>query len=274
MTEADFIERLDSIKCFALDLDGTIYLGNYLFPYTKLFLDKVTETERDYIFLPNNSSLGPIEYVQKLTSFGLTVEQDQVYTSADATLEYLLNFGPGHRLCVMGTDPLIRFFESNGFVIEPDEPDALVLGSDLDFDYSRLLHAARLLKHGVPFFATHPDATTPIEDGDFMPDCGAISAALTASTGVEPIVLGKPSVHMIEGVLRRTGLGRSELAIIGDRLDTDILSGTENDVLSILVLTGETTRQALAKSKIKPDFVAPSLLGLIRYLDKKAVEKI
>jgi HAD superfamily hydrolase (TIGR01450 family) len=257
-----------------LDLDGTIYLGSSLFPFTKLFLEKLRESGRDYIFLPNNSSLGPREYVQKLQSLGLAVEQEQVYTSADATLEYLLNFGPGHRLCVFGTDPLIRFFEANGFIIEPDEPDALVLGSDLDFDYSRLHHATRLLKKGVPFFATHPDATIPIEDGDILPDCGAICAALTASTGIEPFVLGKPSIHMIEGVFRRTGLGPSELAIIGDRLDTDILSGKENGLLSILVLTGETSKQALLKSNIKPDFIVPSLLGLVRFLTKTAVEKV
>lgn len=274
MTEAEFADRLDSIKCFGLDLDGTIYLGNTLFPFTKLFLDKVKESGRDYIFLPNNSSLGPVEYVQKLQRLGLSVEQDQVYTSADATLEYLLNFGPGHRLCVFGTDSLIRFFEANGFIIEPDEPDALVLGSDLDFDYSRLQHAIRLLKRGVPFFATHPDATFPIENGDFMPDCGAICAALTASTGIKPMVFGKPSKYMIEGVFRRTGLGPLELAIIGDRLDTDILSGKENGVLSILVLTGETSNQTLLKSNIRPDFIAPSLLGVVRFLTKTAVEKV
>jgi NagD protein len=271
LTEAEFIERLESIKCFALDLDGTVYLGNSLFPYTKLFIRKVKESNRDYIFFPNNSSLGPSEYVAKLNRLGLSVEENQVYTSADATLEYLLNFGPGHRLCVMGTAPLIKFFESNGFIIEPDEPDALVLGSDLDFDYSRLHHATSLLRKGVPFYATHPDETFPIENGDSMPDCGAISAALTAASGVEPVVLGKPSVYMLEGVLRRTGLGRSEIVIAGDRLNTDILTGTEHGVLSILVLSGETTKQALAKSSIKPDFIVPSLLSLIRYLYKTAV---
>lgn len=274
MIDVEFFEKLENLKGFALSLDGTAYLGNSLFPYTKLFLDKVKESERDAIFLPNNSSLSPAGHAKKLAKFGIAVDDEHIYTAADSTLEYLLNFGPGHRLCVMGTDSLIRFFEASGFLIEPDAPDALVLGSDFDFDYSRLQHAVRLLKSGVPFFATHPDVTFPIENGESLPDCGAIAAALTAATGIKPVVLGKPSVHMLEGLLRRTGLGRSEFAIIGDRLDTDIRMGREHGVLSILVLTGETDKQMLSLSKIKPDFVAQSLLSLVRYFDRKQLQTV
>ena len=272
MTEMDFEARLEMIKCFAVDLDGTVYLGNSLFPYAKHFFEKVKASQRDYILVPNSSALTPSEYVQKLTKFGIPIEEKHIYTSADSTLEYLLNFGPGHRLCVMGSQSLVRFFEASGFIIEPDAPDALVLGSDFDFDYGRLQHAARLIKNGVPFYTTHPDTTFPIENGDTIPDCGAIAAALTAATGVEPIVLGKPSTHMIEGLLRRTGLGRSELAIIGDRLDTDILAGKENGIMTILVLTGATQKPMLQETQIKPDFIVQSLLSLVRFLDRKQLQ--
>ncbi|MCA9742347.1 MAG: HAD-IIA family hydrolase [Deferribacteres bacterium] len=274
MTDAVFLEKLENIKCFALDLDGTLYLGNTLFPYSKFFLEKVRESQRDFLFLPNNSLLSPLDYLQRLQKLGIAVEEEQIYTSADSTLEYLLNFGPGHRLCIMGSDSLIRFFEASGFVNEPDEPDALVLGTDYDFDYSRLQHATQLLKQGVPFYATHIDPTIPVEHGRCLPDCGAIAAALTAATGVSPTVLGKPSLHMLEGLLRRTGLGRSEFAIIGDRLDSDVLMGKEHGVLSILVLAGETSKQMLRDSTIKPDFVVQSLLSLVRYLDRKQLQVV
>ena len=266
LTEKGFRKRLEAIRCFALDLDGTIYLGNQLFPFTQPFLHQVQESQRSSIFITNNSSLGPAEYVEKFVRLGLDVTQEQIYTSADATVEYLLNFGPGHRLCVFGTEPLIRFFESHGFVVEPDRPDAVVLGFDLDFDYSRLHHATRLIRKGVPFYATHPDFTCPVEDGDEMPDCGALAAAITAATGVQPTVLGKPFVPMVEGMLRRSGVSRHELAIVGDRLDTDIRTGVDNEILSILVLTGETKAEDLADAAFEPDFVVESLEDLAPFL--------
>lgn len=258
--------RLNTVRCFAIDLDGTIFLGDSLFDCTLPFLEKIFASRRRYIFVTNNSSLAPEAFLEKFRAMGLREQRDRLYTSADATAEYLLTYGPGHRLCVLGTDSLIRFFEQKGFLIEPDEPDALVLGFDLDFDYSRLLHATRLVRRGVPFFATHPDMNCPVENGDFLPDCGAIAAAITAATGVGPKFFGKPYPAMIEGILERTGVERSELAIIGDRLSTDILMGMNSEVLTILVLTGETRLCDLQSTKIRPNFVVPSLADLIDLL--------
>lgn len=270
LSETDFRKRFAAIKCFALDLDGTIYLGNTLFPFTLEFIETARLTGRTCLFVTNNSSLGPAEYVEKFARLGLNVEPSRVYTSADATVEYLLNFGPGHRLCVLGTEPLIRFFESRGFIIEPDHPDALVLGFDLDFDYSRMRHACRLLRRGVPFYATHPDRTCPVEDGELIPDCGAMAAALTAATGVQPIVLGKPHRTMVEGMLRRAGVAAEEMAVVGDRLSTDIRTGADNGLLTVLVLTGETSEADLRRSAVQPDWIAPSLQELIPYLRRDA----
>ncbi len=266
MDQKEFRQRLQSVRCFALDLDGTFYLGNTLFPFSADFLRKVEKTGRRYLFMTNNSSLSPREYVQKFKALGLEIAEECIYTSADATAEYLLKYGPGHRLFVLGTEALMRFFERKGFILEPDRPDAVVLGFDLDFDYSRFHHAARLLRRGVPFFATHPDRNCPIENGDWMPDCGALSAALTAATGVKPRFFGKPFRPMVEGMLRRARVARGELAVVGDRLSTDIRTGRDNGLLSILVLTGETRPETLQRSSIQPDFVVESLAALMEFL--------
>lgn len=266
MTASDFRRRIQQIRCFALDLDGTFYLGNRLFHFSPLFLQRLHETGRDFLFVTNNSSKTAREYVEKFRRMGLEIPEQKIYTSADATAEYLLQYGPGHRLFVLGTEALIRFFERQGFIMEPDQPDAVVLGFDLDFDYSRFFHATQLLRRGVPFFATHPDLTCPIEHGRHMPDCGALIAALTAATGVRPKILGKPHRTMAEGILRRASVGRSELAIVGDRLATDIRTGRDHQILSILVLTGETRLRHLRHSIIQPDFVVPSLKELMAYL--------
>ncbi len=267
MNETEFREKLDSIECIVLDLDGTIYLGNTLFQNASDLLENIKTSGRSYILYTNNSSFSPSDHLQKLSFFGLDVESDALYTSADATVEYLLNYGPGHRLCVLGTDSLIRFFEENGFIIEPDKPDALVLGSDFDFDYSRLTHGVRLLKRGVPFYATHIDPTFPIEHGQHMPDCGALAAALTAATGVKPIAMGKPFSPMLEGLLRRAGVGAQDIAVIGDGLRTDIAFGNAHNLLNVLLLTGDTSIEQLGRSQIKPDFIAPSLQSLIKFFE-------
>ncbi len=264
--EQEIRQRLSTVRCFALDLDGTIFLGETLFDFAIPFLEKIHETKRRYLFVTNNSSLSPTAFLEKFAQLGMIEQPDRLYTSADATAEYLLSYGPGHKLCVLGTDSLIRFFEEKGFAIEPDNPDALVLGFDLDFDYGRLLHATRLVRRGVPFFATHPDMNCPVENGEFLPDCGAIAAAITAATGVGPKFFGKPYPAMVEGILERTGVKREELAIIGDRLTTDILMGMNCDVLTILVLTGETRLCDLQDTPVRPNFIVPSLRTLIDFL--------
>ena len=266
LTPQEFQKRLASIRCFALDMDGTIYLGNSLFPWTLPFLETVKQTGRQFLFLTNNSSRGTIEYVEKLRRLGMDVAQEHIYTSADATLEYISKVGSIQRIYVLGTKPLINFFEVHGFIIEADNPDAVVLGFDLDFDYSRMHQACKLLRRGVPFFATHPDLNCPVENGDMMPDCGALAAALTAATGVKPKILGKPHAPMVEGMLARLGLRRDEIVIVGDRLMTDIAMGSQHKILTILVLSGETCLKDLQQSEVQPDFVIPSLRELKPYL--------
>lgn len=266
MTEIELKQRLERIRCFVLDLEGTVLLGDHLLDFVPEFLAKVKEVEKEVIFMTNNTARSPQAHLARLRQLGLQVKDEQLYTAADATAEYLLNFGPGHRLCILGTEDLVRFFEAKGFVNEPDNPDAVVLGTDLDFDYGRLNHATRLLLDGVQFFATHPDTTFPVDEDESLPDCGALTAALRVATGIEPIVLGLPNVAMVDGLLQRAGVGSDELAIIGDRLDTDVRAAIDNDILAILTLTGETHLEQIASADPKPDYVIATLRDVLRLL--------
>lgn len=161
---------------------------------------------------------------------------------------------------------MIAYFCEHGFTLENEQPDAIVLGFDLDFNYDRFHKATNFLRRGIPFFATHPDFTCPMENGEVLPDCGAMTAALTAATGIKPVVLGKPYQSMFDGILQRMNCAPQNMAIVGDRLMTDIEFGKKNNVLSILVLSGETDLGMLNESEIIPDIVVESLEVLIPFL--------
>ena len=269
LSQTEFCRRLKEIDCFALDLDGTAYLGNRLFPFTERFIDCLASHGKSFLFITNNSSKAPDDYREKFKNFGLDISLKQIYTSADATIEFFREIGLGKKLYILGTAALIAYFAANGYSHETKNPDAVVAGFDLDFNFQRMLEATNLLRRGVPFFATHPDFTCPMENGHVLPDCGAICAALTAASGVEPRVLGKPFKPMFEGILRRSGFAARQIAVVGDRLMTDIQIGRQFNLLSILVLSGETDATMLKNSHLQPDFVVQSLESLIGILEPK-----
>lgn len=266
LTAEEIKARLAKIKVCALDMDGTIYLGQKLFPFTKDFLEGLEQAGKRFVFLTNNSSKNAGDYYKKLTGMGLEVKPEQVYTSGDATIEYLKSIKPDARIYLMGTKSLMTDFEASGFQLTDENPDFVVLGFDLDFTYERFDKAARMIRQGVPFVATHPDFNCPMEGGDMLPDCGALSAAFAAATGVSPKVIGKPNGEMLDGILRRAGIKKEELCIMGDRLMTDIRMGQDFGILSILVLTGEAKPEDIEPSGITPDLVLKKNIDLLDYL--------
>lgn len=259
--------RFRKIKVCALDMDGTIYLGKNLFPFTKSFLEGLSKAGKEFIFLTNNSSKNAEDYFVKLTGMGLEVKKQQIYTSGNATIEYLNQIKPGARVYLMGTGNLKVDFEIAGFSLVEENPDFVVLGFDQSFTYSKFEKAARFIRNNVPFIATHPDFNCPMEGGDMIPDCGALSAAFTASTGIKPKVIGKPYREMLEGLLNRTGIQRDEMCIMGDRLMTDIKMGQDFGILSILVLTGEAKMEDIESSGITPDIILERNIDLLKYLE-------
>ena len=239
--------RLQKIRHLALDMDGTIYKGGTLFKATNPFLRLLQELAIGYTFLTNNASKSVNDYLAHLRGFGIPATEDQLYTSAQATIEFLREQWPAiRRLFLLGTPSMCQEFQAADFVLLPDSPhevpDAVVVGFDNTLTYPRLCRAAWWIKQGKPFFATNPDRVCPTDQPTTLVDCGSICAALQATTGRAPdAVLGKPDPAMIRGILQRHSLTPENLAMVGDRLYTDIVMAHRAGVLGVLVLTGEAT---------------------------------
>ena len=257
---------LSDVKCFLLDMDGTFYLGGQLIEGSLDFIDRVLETGRDFMFLTNNSSHNANFYVQKLGRMGLEIDRGRVLTSGEATCAKLRQLYPGKRAFVLGNEYLVEEFREAGIPVDMEHPEIVVIGFDTTLTYDRLWRACDLVRAGLPYVATHPDFNCPTETG-FMPDIGAIMAFIEASTGRRPdLIVGKPNTGIVEAVLRRTGLRPHELAMVGDRLYTDIETGRRSGMLSILVMSGETTPAMLAESGTRPDLVFSRLADMIPLL--------
>ena len=260
------MRSLKDVKLFLLDMDGTFYLGDRLIDGALDFIRRVRETGRDFLFLTNNSSHNAAFYVEKLGRMGLALDRSRVMTSGEATCEQLNALYPGRRAFVLGNEFLREEFREAGIAIDDENPELVVIGFDTTLDYAKMRAVCDFVRAGLPYIATHPDFNCPTESG-FMPDIGAIIAFIEASTGRRPdLVVGKPNAGIVEAALRRTGLAVGELAMVGDRLDTDIETGLRSGMTSILVMSGETTEAMLAASNTVPDLKFGSLKDMIELL--------
>ena len=247
------MKTLENVKLFLLDMDGTFYLGDRLIDGSLDFIRRVEETGRDFLFLTNNSSHNAAFYVEKLRRMGLSIDRRRVMTSGEATCEKLRELYPGKRAFVLGNEFLREEFREAGIEVDQENPEIVVIGFDTTLDYAKMRAACDFVRAGLPYIATHPDFNCPTETG-FMPDIGAIMDFIAASTGRRPdLIVGKPHTGIVEAVLRRTGLKVDELAMVGDRLYTDIETGLRSGMTSILVMSGETTEEMLAASETVPD---------------------
>lgn len=257
---------LDRIKLFVLDMDGTFYLGENLIPGSLEFLDRVRDTGRDFIFFTNNSSKSVSLYIDKLNRMGCSIGRSGIMTSGDVTTEFLNTNRKGKTVYLMGTQALIAEFKAAGIPLVYDEqPDIVVAAFDTELTYHKLERACTYIREGAEFLSTHLDINCPTETG-FIPDCGAMCACIALSTGKEPRYLGKPFRETVDMVLERTGYKREEVAFVGDRLYTDVATGVRNGANGILVLSGETHFEDIAKSDVKPDAVFDDLAEMIPLL--------
>ena len=233
----------EKIKCFILDMDGTIYLGNELFPFTKDFLKKVEDTGREYYFFTNNSSKSQQAYIEKLARLGIQIKKEQMMISSHVIIKYLKEYYDKKSIYVVGTPSLIQEFESFDMNLTEEDPDIVVLGFDTTLTYEKLSKACHYIRNGCTYFGINPDWNCPMEGGTFIPDCGSMAKLIEASTGKFPEFFGKPSKHTLDYIIKETGYQPEEIAIVGDRLYTDIAVADGSDVTSILVLSGESTRE-------------------------------
>lgn len=263
-------ERIRGIKCFLFDMDGTINLGNELIPGMEGFFERLRAAGRDYYLLTNNSSRSHEHYVQKMNGLGVPVTRREILISSDALTNWLAKNKPQARLFVLGTPQLLATVREAGFTLTnslEEQTDFVVVGFDQTLTYERLAIACRLIDRGVPYVATHPDVRCPIEGGEFIPDTGAMLELIKTATGKEPsLIFGKPYQYMVDVVLDKTGYAKHEIAMVGDRLATDIAFGMNNDILSIMVLTGEASMEDVERGNIKPDIVLPHAKEILRYL--------
>ena len=256
----------EKIKCFILDMDGTIYLGNELFSFTKEFLKKVDETERKYYFFTNNSSKSQQDYIEKLERFGIRIKRQQMMTSTHVISRYLKQHYEEKSVYVLGTPSLIQEFKYFDMNLTEEDPDIVVLGFDTTLTYEKLSKACHYIRNGCTYFGINPDWNCPMEGGTFIPDCGSMAKLIEASTGRFPEFFGKPSKHTLDYIIQETGYEPDEIAIVGDRLYTDIAVADQSDVTSILVLSGESTREDVKTSDVKPNVILEDLSEITKML--------
>ena len=251
-------------KLYIFDMDGTIYLGSRVFDFAIRFIDNLRKSGRRVLFFTNNASHTTEFYVSKLTRLGFSPTPDEIMTSGDVTMEFLLRHRVGKQVYLVGTDELVENFKTRGIPLSDGTGktcDIVVTSFDTTLTYEKLDNACRFVRNGAEYLSTHPDFNCPTEDG-FIPDSGAIAAFVTASTGKVPTYFGKPYRETVEMIEEATGIDRSEMCIFGDRLYTDIALGKRHGVCSVLVLSGETTEEDVmnAAKADRADYVFPSLL--------------
>jgi NagD protein len=262
---AELMRRAREIKHIALDMDGTIYRGKTLFSFTIPFLNVLKELGIRYSFLTNNPSQNTSDYLDKLEKIGIHATREEVYTSTLATIDYIRTKYPDvKKLFLLGTPSMIAEFESAGFISAADdpsdEPDAVVAAFDMTLKYERLCRAAWWISRKKTYIATNPDRVCPTDQPIILVDCGSICACLEHATGRKPDrTLGKPDPNMLTGILQKYHLQSHQIAMVGDRIYTDIAMAHNAGAMGVLVLSGETTLDAAQNVDPRPDLTVRNL---------------
>ena len=254
----------DSLKektLFLLDMDGTIYNENEIFPGTLDFLEEIRRRGGEYIFITNNSSRSVADYVEKVNAMGIRADYENFYTSSQATAMYIKENYPGQRVYCMGTRSLVRELLREGIdvVTEVDDQASIVLiGFDTENTSEKIRNTCIMLGKDVVYLGTNPDLVCPVSFG-YIPDCGSMSIMLKNATGKEPFFIGKPEPIMVECVLKKYKKKPEEAVIIGDRLYTDIKTGARAGIDTVCVLSGEASMEDIREGEIKPDYIFQSV---------------
>ena len=258
------ISSLRKKKLFLLDMDGTIYNENKLFDGVLEFLDFIEKNNGKYIFITNNSSKSVEDYIRNIIKLGIKADETNFFTSSQATVMYLIENFPQKKIYCQGTKSLLDEFEKNDINVTAkveDDIDAVVVGFDTELTSEKLYNTCELLTRGLPFIATNMDLVCPVSFG-FIPDCGSICMMIENATGKKPTYIGKPESRMVELILQKFKYTKEETVIIGDRLYTDIATGVNAGITTVCVLTGETKKQDVISSAIKPTYTLSNINDL------------
>ena len=256
--------RLRGKTLYLLDMDGTLYLGSRVFEGTRELLKRIGDRGR-YVFVTNNSSKSPGDYVAKLADLGIGASAEDFFTSVDAAALLLKERHPGALIYVQGTRSMVSQLRQAGIrtVTEPcPEAEAVLVGFDTELTFEKLVNTVKMLAADIPYYATNPDLVCPVEFGS-VPDCGSMCAGLENATGRRPYCIGKPRPDMILTAMEKYGALPEETLVVGDRLYTDIAAGVNAGVDTVCVLSCEATLEDIERSDVRPDYVLDSVSGLI-----------
>ena len=266
--------KLKKCELFLFDMDGTLYLGDIVYPGAIELIRKLPDLGKRYIYLTNNSSRAGMDYITRLRNLGFPCEEENVFTSGMATALYLNSRYPGASVYLAGTRAFYHELKNYGIQLVNDElghttvstVDVVVQGFDTELVYEKLNHACHFLRRGAAFIAANPDWVCPMPNDEVLPDCGSICALLTASSGVKPTYIGKPNRNMIDVISENTGIENQRICAVGDRMYTDIAVAQNAGAVSVLVLSGETSAEMASRAERQPDYILPSVKELIDIL--------
>ena len=257
-------ETLRQKKLYLLDMDGTLYLDDDVFDHCLDFLSAIRQRGGRYLYLTNNSSKSVDKYVEKMTRIGIPATADDFFTSTDAAVVYLRENWHGHKIYALGTRSFRQQLSQAGFPITDhleDDIDCLLMGFDTELTFQKLEDACILLGRGVTYLATNPDWVCPTAYG-YVPDCGSVSQMLFNATKRRPYFIGKPEPAIARLAIQKTGFRPEDAVLVGDRIYTDIACGVNAGISTVLVFSGETTREDWEKSEVKPQFTCGSIADI------------
>lgn len=245
-------------KGYLIDLDGTIYKGTQVIPEAVDFIFRLRQKGIPYLYVTNNSSKTSVKVAEKLTGFGIEEDGSRVLTSSQAASNFLSVRHPGASVYAIGEEGLLSALVEKGLKLQEENPDIVVMGIDREISYEKLAAACQAVRSGASFYSTNSDAALPTERG-LLPGNGALTSVVSVATGQDPVFIGKPHTVIMEEALYELGMDRSEVLMVGDNYDTDILAGIHAEVDTLLVHTGVTSEEVLATKSVQPTYTLQSL---------------
>jgi len=250
------------IECWLTDMDGVLVHENHPVPGAAELLQQWRDEGKPYLVLTNNSIFTPRDLSARLKASGLDVPESAIWTSALATADFLKEQMPGGSAFVIGEAGITTALHEAGFIMTETDPDYVVIGETRNYSFESITKAIRLIGNGSRFIATNPDATGPSADGP-LPATGAVAALITKATGQTPYIVGKPNPMMFRSALNKIGAHSETTGMIGDRMDTDIVAGIEAGLHTVLVLTGISDKDEIARYPFSPHEVLDSVADLL-----------
>ncbi|WP_432563338.1 HAD-IIA family hydrolase [Kineococcus sp. SYSU DK003] len=256
------MSEVDGIECWLTDMDGVLVHEEHALPGAAEFLQRLADSSRRFLVLTNNSIFTPRDLAARLSRSGIEVPEENIWTSALATADFLARQMPGGSAYVIGEAGLTTALHEAGFVMTDTAPDYVVLGETRTYSFEAITKAIRLVEAGARFIATNPDATGPSKEGS-LPATGSVAALITRATGAEPYFVGKPNPMMFRSAMNRIEAHSETTAMIGDRMDTDVVAGIEAGLRTFLVLTGSTKREQVRRFPFQPHRIVDGIGDLV-----------